>query len=128
MARRSKETPSPGDLQLAILEVLWEAGELPAAAVHAAVARRRDLALTTVATVLQRMDRAGIVTHRLEGRVHVYRAAVTQQQLRRQGTTSLIRRFFDGDPAALVSHLVETDALSAEDIARIRRLIRSRTP
>ena len=114
-----------GDLQIEILDVLWKADELSAAAVRDQVARRRDVALTTVATVLQRMDKAGLVAHRADGRQHLFRAAVTRHQARHDGVRALVRRLFGGDPAALVSHLVETetDRLSDADRERIRALL-----
>ena len=115
---------APGDLQLLVLEALWDDGELTAADVQRALSRRRRLALTTISTVLQRMDKAGLVVHRSEGRHHIYRAKVTRDRLRSSGVRALLRRFFDGDPAALVSHLVDAGGLGPEDLARVKQLLR----
>lgn len=120
----TEQDRAPGDLQLLVLETLWDGGELTAADVQQALSRRRRLALTTISTVLQRMDKAGLVTHRTEGRQHVYRATVTRDGLRTSGVRSLLRRFFDGDPAALVSHLVDAEGLGSEDLARVKQLLR----
>ena len=115
---------APGDLQLLVLEALWDGGELTAADVQRTLSRRRRLALTTISTVLQRMDKAGLVTHRSEGRQHVYRAKVTRDGLRASGVRSLLRRFFDGDPAALVSHLVDAEGLGSDDLTRVKQLLK----
>ena len=56
-----------GDLQIAILRVLWEEGEATVARVHEALAGKRR-APTTIATMLSKMEKRGIVEHRVEGR------------------------------------------------------------
>ena len=63
-----------GDLQLAIMRELWRAGEATVATVHAALQDERGLALTTIATMLSKMEKKGVVEHRSEGRQYVYRA------------------------------------------------------
>ena len=61
-----------GDLQLRIMKVLWSQGEATVAEVHRAVGAERDLAYTTVATMLRKMEARGLVRHRLEARSFVY--------------------------------------------------------
>ncbi|MEL7169824.1 MAG: BlaI/MecI/CopY family transcriptional regulator, partial [Bacteroidota bacterium] len=75
-------------LQLAVIEVLWDRREATVADVHAAL--DRDLALTTVGTILARLAKQGIVAHRKDGRALVYRAAVTRRAVRRSMTGSLL--------------------------------------
>jgi predicted transcriptional regulator len=68
------------DVQLAFMRALWEVGEGSVAAVQDALERSgRKLAPTTVATVLRRLEAKGWVAHREEGRVLLYRAAVSRQ-------------------------------------------------
>src|SRR4030042_858052 len=68
-----------GDLQHAIMAVLWERGEATAASVHEALREERGLAPTTIATMLRKMEDKGIVAHRAEGRQFVYRPTVTEE-------------------------------------------------
>lgn len=105
-------------LQLALMEVLWNRQEATAAEVHAAV--ERDLAPTTVSTILARLAKQGAVAYRKEGRTYVYRAAISRRSVRRSMTGSLLDSLFGGDPAALVSHLLREDELSATDLDRLR--------
>ncbi|MEL6769670.1 MAG: BlaI/MecI/CopY family transcriptional regulator [Bacteroidota bacterium] len=105
-------------LQLAVIEVLWDRREATVADVHAAL--DRDLALTTVGTILARLAKQGIVAHRKDGRALVYRAAVTRRAVRRSMTGSLLDSLFGGSPAALVSHLLREDELSAADLDQLR--------
>ncbi|MEM6784813.1 MAG: BlaI/MecI/CopY family transcriptional regulator [Bacteroidota bacterium] len=105
-------------LQLAVMEVLWDRREATVADVHAAL--DRDLAVTTVGTILARLAKQGVVAHRKDGRALVYRAAVTRRSVRRSMTGSLLDSLFGGDPAALVSHLLREDELSAADLGQLR--------
>ena len=114
------------DLQLAVMRVLWDRSEAPVADVHEVLHRERGLALTTVATLLTRLEKAGLVSRRSAGRHFVYRPLVSEQDVRRSMVSGLAERLFDGDVAALVSHLLEEREIAPGDLARVRRLIEDR--
>lgn len=116
-----------GDLQLAILRVLWERGEATVNDVHAVVGRARGSAASTIATMLSKMEGRGLVAHRKSGRAFLYRAAVAEAEARRSMVREVTSRMFGGDPLELVNHLVHEDALGADDLDAIRAMIRSRT-
>jgi BlaI family transcriptional regulator, penicillinase repressor len=111
------------DLQIAVMRVLWTRGEAPAADVQAALARERGLAITTVSTLLTRLEKRGVVRHRSEGRVFVYRATVSESHVRGSKLRALIRSLFAGDSSAVVSQLLTAGDLSSGDVDRMRRLI-----
>jgi len=110
------------ELQLAVMRVLWDHAA-PVADVHAALVAERGLALTTVATVLSRLEKAGLVGRRAEGRHFVYRALVSEEDVRRSMVAGLADRLFEGDVTALVSHLLAAGEIDAGDLERVRRLI-----
>lgn len=110
-------------LQLSIMDVLWERGEATTQDVWAALSSARPLALTTVATIMSRLERKEILTHRREGRQYVYRACVSRSEVRRSKVKELTENLFGGDAAALVSHLVRADEVDAEGLKRIRELL-----
>ena len=112
-----------GDLQLAIMRVLWTEGEASAADVHRALWEERGLAPTTIATMLVKMERKGVVTHRSEGRRYVYRATVTESEVTRSMVGQLADRLFQGDVHALVSHLLAEHEIDADELAELRELI-----
>ena len=99
--------PRPGDLQLAILRVLWDQEEATVASVHRALHPDRGLALTTIATMLKKMEDRGLVEHRTEGRQFVFSPRVAEKEVHRSMVGDLIDRLFDGNTEALVSHLLE---------------------
>jgi predicted transcriptional regulator len=115
-----------GDLQLAIMRVLWSCGEATVAQVHQALQEERGLALTTIATMLTKMERKGVVRHRTEGRQFVYAARVSEADVHRSMVTELTELLFEGNPAALVSHLLTEQEIDESELAEIRRLIAAR--
>ena len=117
------ETVGLTGLQLSILDVLWEAGEATTQEVWAEINHERELALTTVATLLSRLERKDVLTHRRQGRQYVYRATVTRSEVRRSKVRELTENLFGGDPTALVSHLVARDDVDAAELDRMRELI-----
>jgi predicted transcriptional regulator len=117
-----------GELQHAIMRVLWERDEATVAEVHEALFEERGLAPTTIATMLRKMEDKGVVAHRVEDRHFVYRAMVTEDTVRSSMVGELLDRLFAGDPAALVSHLVADHAIEEEEIERLRALLKTAEP
>jgi BlaI family transcriptional regulator, penicillinase repressor len=111
------------DLQLAIVRILWERGESTVAEVQDALRPARPLAQTTVATLLTRLEKRGIVSHRVAGRQFVYQALVSEPQVRRSMVSELTEMLFDGRPAALISHLISTRDIEADDLDEVKRMI-----
>lgn len=112
-----------GDLQHAIMRVLWTKGEATTGSVHDALYTERGLAPTTIATMLRKMEEKGVVTHRVEGRHFVYRPTVSEDEVRSSMVGELLDRLFGGDPAALVSHLVVDPGIDEEELAELRALL-----
>ena len=109
-----------GELQHAIMAVLWERGEAAAAEVHEAL-QGRGLAPTTIATMLRKMEDKGVVSHRAVGRQFLYRPAVSEDQVRRSMVGELVEQLFAGDAKALVAHLVSEHEIDAEELRELRR-------
>ena len=115
-----------GDLQLAILRVLWRRGEATASEVHEALLEERGLAPTTIATMLSKLEKRELVDHRTEGRQYIYRATLAQAEACRSMVSEFVDRAFLGDPAALLNHLLTECELGAEELKRVRRMIAER--
>ena len=115
-----------GDLQLRIMKVLWSRPEAAVAEVHEAVAGERNLAYTTVATMLRKMEERGLVKHRVEGRSFLYRAGIAEAAVSQSMASHLLERLFEGSLADMVSHLLSTREVSREELSKLERLIAER--
>jgi predicted transcriptional regulator len=111
------------DLQLDILRLLWAQGEATVAEVHEALPSHRPLAASTVATLLSRLEKRELISHRTSGRRHVYRAEISEEQVRSSVLDTVTEGVFGGDIAALVSHLLDARSVQPGDIERVRQLL-----
>jgi predicted transcriptional regulator len=123
MSRRSLD--DLGDLQKTVMEIVWTLGEASVNQVKTKLARRK-LAYTTVLSVMQKLDKAGWLTHREEGRAYVYRPVVTRAEAGRSSLRHFIDRVCGGDPIAMFQHLLDDQELSAEDLTELRKMIDKR--
>lgn len=115
--------PDLSDLQLAVVRVLWDKGEASAVDVQKAMERSRPLAITTVSTLLARMEKKGVVGHRADGRTFVYRARVSELDMRRKAISDVIRNLFRGNSSEVVGQILSERDVGEEDLAQMRRLI-----
>jgi len=111
------------ELQLAILNVLWERGEATALQVHAELEPTTGLARGTIGTLLHRLERQRVLGHRREGRDYLYRAAVRREEVQAAQLGGVLHGVFDGSLAAIVTMAVSRREVTAEELARIRALL-----
>jgi predicted transcriptional regulator len=115
-----------GERQLEIMKVLWARGEATVGEVHQVLAGEHDLAYTTIATMLRKMEGRRLVCHRLDGRTFIYRALVAEAAVSRGMSDDLLDRLFAGSLADMVSHLLRTREVSREELSKLQRLIAER--
>jgi predicted transcriptional regulator len=115
------------DLQLAVMKALWRVGEGTVGDVLAAMTSDgRELAPTTVATLLQRLSKQGWVKHRKNGRLFLYRAKVNEKQTGQGVLQRVLQSFFGGKVSALTAQLLESEDVSVEDLAEIQALLKKK--
>ncbi len=105
------------------MKVLWSRSEASVAEIHSALPGGADLAYTTVATMLRKMEVRRLVTHRTEGRTFVYAPAVAEANVSRGMAEHVLDRLFGGSVEALVSNLLTTREVSRDELVRLERLI-----
>ena len=112
-----------GDLQLRIMRVLWRCGPLGVGKVREQL-EGDDLAYTTIATMLRKMEDRGLVGHETADRRFIYHAAVDQQDVTRSMADDLVDRLFEGSLAQTVSHLLQTREIDEHELTQLEALIR----
>ena len=81
-------------------------------------------AYTTILAMMRKMDAKGYLEHDVEGRTFVYRAAISQNDVRQNVLSDILERLFDGSPALMVNSLVEQKGISEEDLEQIKEITR----
>ncbi len=120
---RKKSLDHFGELQRAVIEVVWELGEASVRQVWKRLCRNKELAYTTVLTAMQRLERAGWLKHRVEGRKHIYLPTRTRAQAGAGSVQKFVQRMFDGNALMLFRQLVEEGELSDSELEELQQLI-----
>lgn len=121
---RKGSTPSLGDLERAVMDVLWglEPGtEMTVRQVYAVLSPERDVAYTTVMTVMDRLARKGLAVQHRAGRAYRYQAAATRAELTADLMRDTLSDLGSGERGPALVAFVE-DA-SDEEIAALRQAL-----
>jgi BlaI family transcriptional regulator, penicillinase repressor len=121
MSRPAATHPTDGELE--ILRVLWAAGPTALSSICDSLRTQREVATTTVATMLKVMLDKKLVKREGSGRGAVWSAAVTQKSTARGMVRKLVAGVFEGSAHRLATHLVEGGQLTSKQLAELRNLI-----
>ena len=115
-----------GDLQLKILQLLWEHSGASVRKVHARLGGESKYAYTTIATMLKKMEARKLVSHRLVDRKFVYEPLVKEEDVARNMTSHLLEGVFEGRLADMVTHLLQTREVSRSELDELEKIIADR--
>ncbi len=126
MASRAKSGPALTPLELEIMNVLWETGPAGVQTVQEKLTGR-ELAYTTVQTMLNVLHRKAKVKRKLRDRAYIYTPVLSRQKAVTQALGDMLDRFFGGSADSLVLSLVEARHLTPEKLARIQKTLENNT-
>jgi predicted transcriptional regulator len=117
----------PTELELEILKVLWAEGPLTVRAVRDALAGTRDLAYTSVMTMMNIMTDKGYLKRRKQGQGYVYQPKINRQSTAGRMLDDVVERVFDGSAAAAMLQLLESRTIDEGELAALRRLLEEKS-
>lgn len=112
--------------ELEMMNVIWRIGPCSVLQVVEQLRPERELAYTSVSTIVRILEQKGYVISSKEGRGHLYEAAVSKEEYQRSTVQRMVTSVFDNTPALLVRRLLDTESLSSDDLAQIRALLRKK--
>lgn len=114
-----------GESEMEILHHVWELGEATVKQVHQRILEDRDVAYTTVMTIMKNLNDKEYLKYRKEGVTYVYSAKTPPDEVQSDLVSSLIDKVFKGSASALMQTLVNRENLSNEEIRELRNMIRN---
>lgn len=120
---KNSESKLLTETELELMTVLWRLGEGSVADVMAQLPKERDLAYTSVSTILRILEQKNVLKTRKEGRGHVYIPILKKTDYEVKTVRHVVERVFDGTPVALVRQLIQSGNLNDSDLKELRRLI-----
>ena len=121
MPRRPQSTPT--EVELEILQVLWDHGPSTVRQVVDVLNTTRKRAYTSILSMMNVMLEKKLVARQQQGRAHVYRALHRQETTLGGMVKDLLGRAFDGSAASLINHVLDQSEPSAEEIDQIQQLL-----
>jgi predicted transcriptional regulator len=111
------------EVELELMTILWTISEGSVSDVISHLAPGRDLAYTSVSTILRILEQKAILKTRKEGRGHVYIPVLDKETYERKAVKHVVEKVFHGTPSSLVKHLIESGDLDLESLNEIKALI-----
>jgi predicted transcriptional regulator len=113
-------------VELELMDILWKIGQGTVRDVMAHLSRGRNLAYTSVSTMLRILQQKKILAAKKLGRQHIYVPTLSKQTFAAHSVTKIIKQVFSGNSVDLVACLVDKNDISSEEIAAIQKLLHNK--
>jgi BlaI family penicillinase repressor len=120
MTRENLPALSPSETE--ILRLVWQLDKATVQEVCEKLPAERKITYATVQTLLRRLEKKGYLKHTVNGKAHVFSAAVEREHVVKRSVGDFLDRLFGGDPIPLMQYLAEHGTISADDIEKLKRL------
>lgn len=112
-----------GETEMEVLNHVWDLGEATVKQVRKRILEDREVAYTTIMTVMKNLADKGFLKYRKDGVTYVYSPAQEPDSVRSNLISNLMQKAFRGSPKQLIQALVNSDDLSANDLSEIKSMI-----
>jgi predicted transcriptional regulator len=110
--------------ELEIMKIVWELESATVRDVYEALRGRRQIAYTTVMTMMKILEEKGHLKKWRRDRAYVYQATRPKQRVVTEMVREFVDRVFNGSAEPLVVHLVRDKRISEKDLQKIARMLR----
>ena len=114
----------PSDLEMQILSVLWENGDMTVREVLESMPDGKTRAYTSILSVMQVMEKKGLLQHSNRGTAHVYRPAVNRKKIIQPFMRKVLNEVFGGKPSAMMQALLTETPISDKEMTQIQEIIK----
>lgn len=122
MSEKYQLTPVEHEL----MEILWKLGQGTVRDVIACLPKSRDLAYTSVSTILRILQQKKILTAVKAGKQHIYKPLLSKDKFTTHSVKTMVKHIFSGNSVNMVAYLVDKNNLSLEEINTLQALIESK--
>jgi len=124
--RRTSRPKLLTEVELELMSALWQLGEGTVRDVLDQLRKGRNLAYTSVSTILRILEDKKLVKSRKIGKAYAYRPAVSKSEYERRSLRHLVDKVFDGAPSAMVLRLLDDEGLSRRELREIQRMLKEK--
>jgi BlaI family transcriptional regulator, penicillinase repressor len=113
----------PSNLEMQVLSVLWSRGPLSARQVLEELPDKKERAYTTVLSVMQVMEKKGLLRHETDGNRHIYVPLVKKGEVLGTFLKNMVSNLFGGSAANAMQHLLQTAPVSETEVREMRAIL-----
>lgn len=113
-----------GETEMEVLHHVWDLGEATVKQVRKRILENRDVAYTTIMTVMKNLAEKGYLKYRKDGVTYVYSPEQEPESVRSNLVKELMKKVFKGSPKNLIQTLVNSDNMTKKDFLEIKNLIK----
>ncbi len=114
------------DLELRLMDIVWQKGNATVREVKEALPKSKPLAYSTVLTVMRNLEWKGFLRHEVDDRTYVYHPEVTRDQVVHSMLQNIANRLFGGSAELLMVKFLEKEELSPDKLRKLRKLIEAK--
>ncbi len=118
--------PELSDGEWVIIKALWEREPCTAPDIQEALQASKNWTYSTVRTMMDRMVAKGLLTTSRLRRLTIYRSAITRAQAQHRDLHQTLNRAFNGALTPMVECLLDSDDVTADELAELEQLIRQK--
>jgi len=111
------------EVEMQVLQILWDAGPSPVRIIHAELARLRDTNYSTTVKMLSVMLEKGLVRRDENQRPHIYSPGVTRTKAQKKMLVDLIDKAYQGSASSLVLQALSSRKTTDEELKQIREML-----
>ncbi|OFZ25948.1 MAG: hypothetical protein A2381_09830 [Bdellovibrionales bacterium RIFOXYB1_FULL_37_110] len=126
MAKKIKIDKPLTEVELQLMNVIWSLGSCTIKEVQNEINKHRELAYTSVATIMKILETKGILTSIKNDKAHIYSPQITKEVYEAQSLDHLAENLFGGDPSMMVMRLINDANISKKDLEVIRKVLDTR--
>ena len=115
-----------GPLELDVLQRLWTLKTATVRHIYKLFLKEgREIAYSTVLTVMKNLDHKGVIAHTVEGRTFVYTAKMPEEKVKRDVIAYVVDKAFDGDAGQLAAHLADCRGFTPKDTKALCEIVQA---
>lgn len=126
-ANQAREKMKLSNFELDVMQHFWQLPQCGAKHIHQEISLTKPVAYNTVKTIVDRLEEKGAIKRvGKDGRAILYQATISQNDLTPSAVPRFIQRFFSGRASDLVTHLIDDDKLSENDIEYLTKYLQDK--
>ena len=111
------------EVELEMMNILWKIEPCTINQISEKLAKDRDLAYTSVATIIRILEQKGVLESKKENRSYIYSALISKEEYELSSLSHLITNVFDGEPSLLVKRLLNNKNMNKKELSEIHKLL-----